>query len=51
VTKLAQPERLGPVTRIMIRLLALTPLVNYYWNRELKRNGAFHKRNATPYVP
>lgn len=43
----AVPERLGPVTRFMMRLLRNTALPRLHWNRELKRHNALGQRDAT----
>ncbi len=47
---LARPEKypffLGPV----FKLLSLTPLLSFYWDGQLKQNGAFEKRFAKPYA-
>ncbi len=47
--KLAKPERLGPVTRIIGQMLNLTPLPNLFWDRELKKNNVYKERDRRPY--
>ena len=43
-------EKLSWPGRFLIRLLALTGLMNIHWNRQLKRNGAMTQRDARPYT-
>lgn len=50
VRRLAGRERLSPVMRLLYRLLRLTGLTNFYWNGQLKSNGAFERRFAAPYA-
>ncbi len=40
------PAYLGPV----FRLLSHTPLLNGYWDQDLKKNGVFDQRFARPYA-
>lgn len=40
------PAYLGPV----FSLLSHTPMLNFYWNQQLKQNGAFERHNARPYT-
>lgn len=49
VERLAQPVRLGPGRRLVYRALAVTGLTNFYWNKNLKANGAYDQRHARPY--
>jgi hypothetical protein len=35
--------------RFLYTLLAPTGLTNFYWNMQLKQNGAYEKRHATPF--
>ena len=50
IANLAQPEHITGWMLILFRILALTPLVNMGWNKDLKKNGAFQKRFARPYT-
>jgi len=50
VRRLAGRERLPLAMRLLYRLLGLTGLVNFYWNRQLKANGAWERRFARPYA-
>jgi len=50
ILSLAQPERFSPALAFVFRLLAVTPLVNIGWDRDLKSNDAFHQRHARPYL-
>lgn len=47
--KLAHPERLGLGRRLVYRALAATGVSNFYWDRNLKENGAYENRHARPY--
>lgn len=50
VRRLAGREHLSPVMRLLYRLLRLTGLANFYWNAQLKANGAWERRFAAPYA-
>jgi hypothetical protein len=50
IQNLATPERFSIVTRTMYRILKLIGLTNFYWNSQLKQNGVFEIRFATPYA-
>jgi NAD(P)H-dependent FMN reductase len=50
VRRLAGSERLSLPMRLLYRLLRLTGLTNFYWNGQLKANGAFERRFAAPYA-
>jgi NAD(P)H-dependent FMN reductase len=50
VLKLAQPEKLAAFPRWFFRLMIMTPLANYDWNRQLKKNNAFARRFARPCI-
>lgn len=47
---LACPRRLGPVLRILFRMLALTGLLQMYWNLMLRKHGAYERRFDRPYA-
>jgi hypothetical protein len=51
VRTMAEPRTYGLGGRTVIRLLGKTGLINYYWNHMLKKNGAFERRFAMPYLP
>jgi NAD(P)H-dependent FMN reductase len=44
-------ERMSPPTRALARLAVHLPIVNFYWNGMLKKNGAWQRRFAAPYAP
>jgi len=48
---LAGIERLGPVAAALFGLAARLPLTQFYWNGQLRRNGAWDRRFAAPYAP
>lgn len=43
-------DRLGLFARVIVRLLAHTPLLNSFWDKDLKANGAYEKRFDRPYA-
>ena len=43
-------EYLSKGTQILYSILSLTGLTNYYWDLNLKKNGAYEKRFAKPYI-
>jgi len=48
--QLAKPERLSPIVLLLLQLLGPTGLLNFYWNKQLKKNGAYSRRFAAPYL-
>ncbi len=44
-------ERFSAGAAALLSLAAKLPLVNYYWNRQLKKNHAWERRFAAPYAP
>jgi hypothetical protein len=48
--RLAKPERLPKWASVGYSILAKTGLTEYYWNKQLKDNGAYEKRFARPYA-
>lgn len=49
VAKTTPMEKISPLLRGPIRILSRTPLLQFYWNRQLKANGAFKNRFDKPY--
>lgn len=43
------PYRFSPATKLLFRFFNLFGLTNMYWNKMLKRNGAWLNRFDTPY--
>ena len=43
-------EHLGLFARGILRLMAHTPLLNFYWDQQLKANGVYEKRFDQPYA-
>jgi hypothetical protein len=43
-------EKLPKAMIPIMRLLSKTSLMQFYWNSELKKNGAFADRFARPYA-
>jgi len=50
IEQLAKPERLSPIVLLLLQLLRPIGLLNFYWNRQLKKNGAYSRRFAAPYL-
>jgi len=44
-------ERMSALTLALARLAVHLPIVNFYWNGMLKKNGAWQRRFAAPYAP
>lgn len=51
VRKLAGRDRMPAFTRGVFRLLIATGLADYYWNQQMKKNGAYERRFDRPYRP
>ncbi|MGA1983752.1 MAG: NAD(P)H-dependent oxidoreductase [Acidobacteriaceae bacterium] len=47
----AGTERYSALTGALLWLVAKLPIVQFYWNRKLKKNGAWERRFAAPYGP
>lgn len=47
--QMASPARLKTATLVLFRLLKPTGILNFYWNGQLKKNGAFGNRFDRPY--
>jgi len=43
-------EYLSKGTQLLFSIFSLTGLTNYYWDFNLKKNGAYEKRFAKPYM-
>lgn len=50
LTRVAGTERLSPATARLMALWMKVPGAQFYWNGQLKENGAWEKRFATPYA-
>ena len=50
LTKLSNRERYPRYLAPVYRLLAHTPLLNFYWDMQLKQNNAYERRFARPYL-
>ena len=49
VQALAKPEHLPGFTRFLYKLLAVTGIMHFYWNSQLKENHAYDQRFNKPY--
>ena len=47
--KMKNPVKFNGMRLIIFRFLKIAGLVDYYWKSNLKKNGAYHKRNNKPY--
>jgi hypothetical protein len=50
IRRLARPERLSFPMRLVYYVLSWIGLVNFFWDSQLKQNGAFERRFAQPYA-
>ena len=48
--KMKNPVKFNNMGLIIFRFLKFAGLVDYYWKTNLKKNGAYHKRNNKPYI-
>ncbi len=48
-TKMARPYRMSFPKIIIAKTIVSTGLANFYWNTQLKKNGAFSKRHNRPF--
>jgi len=48
--RLARLERYPGFLMPVLRRSGNNPLINHYWNAQLRRHGAFARRSATPYA-
>jgi hypothetical protein len=46
---LAKPERYAPVLGPVIKLFLKLPVASFYWDGQLKKNGAYEQRFKRPY--
>ena len=51
LAKVAGRERFSPVRAGVMSLVVKVPAVQFYWNSQLKKNGAWEKRFDAPYAP
>lgn len=49
MARLARPIKFSGPRLILFKILKMTGLINYYWNKQLKVNNAFNSRYSTPY--
>ncbi len=42
-------ERLGFFSKVGVRIMARTPFLNYFWDKDLKANGVYEKRFDQPF--
>lgn len=50
IEKLAKPKNLGIMTQKLFNAFSWVGLVNFYWDKQLKKNKAFDKRFDKPYI-
>lgn len=44
-------EHFSPIARALLSLAVKLPITQFYWNSQLKKNGAWQRRFAAPYGP
>jgi hypothetical protein len=44
-------EHFSPIALALLTLAVKLPITQFYWNRQLKKNGAWQRRFADPYGP
>jgi hypothetical protein len=44
-------ERFSPVAAALLSVACKLPITQFYWNMQLKKNGAWERRFAAPYGP
>jgi len=49
MNQLRKPYKMSPMRRILVSCMTKAGLTNYYWNSNLKKNGAFENRFDKPY--
>lgn len=49
ISELGKTWKLGPVQRLFFGTMSRIGVTNFYWNYNLKKNGAFKERFARPY--
>jgi hypothetical protein len=50
LVQLSKPERYPAILTPVIKLLSRTPLLSFYWDKQLKDNAAYEKRFDKPYI-
>lgn len=50
MNKLATPHKFSPFRILVYKLIQLTGIANFYWDKNLKENRAFEKRFDAPYL-
>ncbi|MGB8299301.1 MAG: NAD(P)H-dependent oxidoreductase [Polyangia bacterium] len=50
IRTMASPRTFGWTACAIIHLLSGLGLINYYWNHQLKKHGAYHRRFDAPYL-
>jgi hypothetical protein len=51
LAQVAGKERLSPATAAVMSVALKLPVAQFYWNGQLKKNGAWDRRFAAPYAP
>ena len=50
LVRVARTERFSPLVAAAMSVASHVPVMNFYWNGMLKKNGAWKNRFATPYA-
>ncbi len=48
--RLTKGERYSPLAKLLLTVMTAFGLTDSYWNRQLKKNGAYEKRYDRPYL-
>ncbi len=51
LAKVAREERLSPTRAVVMSVAMTLPVTQFYWNSQLKKNGAWAQRFDAPYAP
>ncbi len=50
IRRLARPVRFGKGAQLIFKLIARFGPINYFWDQQLKNNGAYEKRFDRPFL-
>ena len=50
LAEVARTERYSTARATLLKAALKIPLTEFYWNGQLKKNGAWDRRFATPYA-
>ena len=47
--RLGKPRTFSPLRKLVMKIMSLTGMANFYWDSQLKKHGAFERRFAAPF--